>query len=377
MNPTIPMPDTTPETGAPAPNRSARAELGAWLDAHAESLDTEPALAAELLPRLARGGVFGLGVPVADGGAGGSIADAIEAVAEVATHSLAAAFVLWGHRTFIEYVLRADQDALRERWLPPLLRGEIAGATGLSNAMKYLSNIESLQMRATRHADGHALAGSLPWITNLRPEGFLAAAAFEHDDGAAPSIFALPHAAPGVARSDDLDLIALRATNTAALRVDGTVLDASWRIAADAPAFLARVRPAFLGLQCGMSVGLAGRALAAAADAGHATRDVIADEIETTRAALAAQRERLLAGVLDGSFLARPAELFELRIALVASVEAAVALEVQAVGGRGYLRGQGGTARRVREAAFVPIVTPSLVQLKTQLARHRQPAATA
>ncbi|WP_336815906.1 acyl-CoA dehydrogenase family protein [Burkholderia gladioli] len=355
---------------------AAPAELGDWLDQHAESLDTEATLAAQVLPRLARAGVAAIGVPASSGGAGGDIAEAIDALAQVATHSLTAAFVLWGHRTFIEYLLHADGEALRERWLPSLLGGETAGATGLSNAMKYLSSIESLQMRASRDAvGGYRLDGSLPWITNLRREGFLAAAAFEHDDGSAPSIFALPHDAPGLQRSEDLDLVAMRGSNTAALGVQGTVLDASWRIAADAPAFLARVRPAFLGLQCGMSLGLARRALAAAGEAGHASRGAIASEIETVRAQLSRQRDQLLNGVLDGSFLACPATLFELRIALVETVEAAVALEVQAVGGRGYLRGAdgaNGTARRVREASFVPIVTPSLVQLKTQLARHRQ-----
>ncbi|WP_414447391.1 acyl-CoA dehydrogenase family protein [Burkholderia sp. 22PA0099] len=346
--------------------------LGDWLDAHAESLDTEPAHAAEVLPRLARAGLSAIGVPASSGGAGGNIADAIDAVAQVAGHSLAAAFVLWGHRTFVEYLLQGDCAPLRERWLPALIDGTTAGASGLSNAMKYLSAIESLQMRATRHAQGYALDGSLPWITNLRPAGFLAAAAFEHDDGAPPSIFALPHDAPGLQRSDDLDLVALRGSNTAALRLEGVVLDAAWRITADAPAFLARLRPAFLGLQCGMSLGLAQRALTAASASGDASREAIAEEIDALAAELAAQRVQLLSGVLDGRFLAQPAALFELRIALAGTVNAAVGLEVQASGGRGYLRGSGGTARRVREAAFVPIVTPSLVQLKTQLARHRQ-----
>ncbi|MEK6346723.1 MAG: acyl-CoA dehydrogenase family protein [Burkholderia sp.] len=359
-----------------ATSRTGDAGLDDWLDAHAESLDTEPALAREVLPRLAGAGLTAIGVPAGAGGAGGGLTDAIDAVAGVARHSLAAAFVLWGHRTFIEYLLQGDAAALRERWLPALIDGTMAGASGLSNAMKYLSAIESLQMRAARHPDGYTLDGKLPWITNLRPQGFLAAAAFEHDDGAPPSIFALPHDAPGLRRSDDLDLVALRGSNTAALQLDGVALDATWRITADAPAFLARLRPAFLGLQCGMSLGLAQRALSAAAAAGGASREAIAAEIDTLAAELAAQRAQLHAGVLDGRFLAHPAALFELRIALAGTVSAAVGLEVQATGGRGYLREAGGTARRVREAAFIPIVTPSLVQLKTQLARHRQAAAT-
>ena len=108
-------------------------------------------------------------------------------VAAVAQRSLTAAFVLWGHRTFIEYLQHSDNGVLRERTLAPLLKGEIAGATGLSNAMKFLSNIEDLQMHATRHAEGFTLDGSLPWMTNLRREGFIAAAAFEHEDGTPPS----------------------------------------------------------------------------------------------------------------------------------------------------------------------------------------------
>ncbi|WP_250517036.1 acyl-CoA dehydrogenase family protein [Caballeronia sp. INDeC2] len=349
--------------------------LAAWLDLHAESLDADASRASDVLPQLVRGRAVGVGVPEALGGAGGTIADAIDTVAAVAQRSLTAAFVLWGHRTFIEYVLQSDNHALRGHVLPRLLNGEIAGATGLSNAMKYLSNIEALQMHATRHADGFSLSGGLPWITNLRREGFIAAAAFDHDDGAPPSIFAIAHDAPGVARSGDLDLIGLRASNTAALTVNGTVLDERHRLTADARNWLLRVRPAFLGLQCGMSVGLAQGALLATAQAGASSRESIRAETEALEAALAGQRVALKQGVLDGTFFERPSALFELRIALVDTVTRALSLEVQASGGRGYLRNQGGTARRVREASFIPIVTPSLVQLKAQLAQQRLASA--
>jgi hypothetical protein len=215
------------------------------------------------------------------------------------------------------------------------------------------------------------LDGSLPWITNLRPEGFVAAAAFDHHD-APPSIFAIPHDAAGVVRSDDLDLVALRASNTAALHVQGVVLDNSFLIAANAPAWLARVRPGFLGLQCGMSIGLARRCLAAIGDTSPGSRAAVADEAAHCSRELEDLTHRLKEGVRDGTFQSAPAKLFEIRIALAALVQAMLGLEIQVAGGRGYLRGQGGTARRAREAAFVPIITPSLVQLKNQLALHRQ-----
>ncbi len=46
----------------------------------------------------------------------------------------------------------------------------------------------------------------------------------------------------------------------------------------------------------------------------------------------------------------------------------AVALEAKAVGSRGYARGSE-TARRLREAAFLPIQAPTEVQLRAELAR--------
>jgi alkylation response protein AidB-like acyl-CoA dehydrogenase len=366
---------------APLPSLAERApELAAWLEEHAEAIDAHQDLAVQILPRLGRAQLLRIGVPESLSGSGGSTVDAIEAIASVASYSLAAAFVFWGQRTFIEYLLHSPNEGLRTRWLPSLLSGELAGATGLSNAMKYLSSLEPLQMSATPVSSTEAsrqwtLNGSLPWITNLRREGFLAAAAFDHSDGAPPSIFALPHDAPGLARSEDLDLIALRSSNTAALRLDGTVLDSTWQITDDARGFLVRVRPAFLGLQCGMSIGLAGRALAAVAAASAAARATVADEASCLANELVVLSRRLFDGVQQGTFLAAPAALFEVRIALAALVDAAVRLEVQVTGGRGYLRGQCGCARRTREAAFVPIVTPSIVQLKHQLAEHRQTKA--
>jgi alkylation response protein AidB-like acyl-CoA dehydrogenase len=362
--------------------------LTAWLDAHAEALDTDAAYASEVLPRLAGDGLLGIGVPAALGGAGGTCIEAAEAIAQVARHSLTAAFVFWGQRAFIEYLVQSENDALRARWLGALLAGEHAGATGLSNAMKHLSDLEPLQMSATPldadRGDRFALNGALPWITNLRREGFVVAAAFDRSDGAPPFIFAVPHDAHGVVRSDDLDLIALRASNTAALRLEHVELDARWLIAADARAFLMRARPAFLGLQCGMSLGLARRALDAVQAASATVRAALDDDAAALHHTLERLMRRLYDGLASGTFVAAPAALFEARIGLATVVDAAVRLEVQAAGGRGYLRTdlrtaggdpRAGVARRVREASFIPIVTPSIVQLKHQLAQHRRSEA--
>ena len=82
--------------------------------------------------------------------------------------------------------------------------------------------------------------------------------------------------------------------------------------------------------------------------------------------------DSLIEGVRNGRFVSEPWALFEIRIALAEAANQAVQLELQASGGAVYLLPAGaGFGRRWREAAFLPIVTPSLVQLKTELAKRQ------
>ncbi|MET0982496.1 MAG: acyl-CoA dehydrogenase family protein [Telluria sp.] len=349
------------------------AELSAWLDGAADRVDATQELAVEVMPQLAQAGLFGAGVPAVFGGSGGTTADAIEAISAVAERSVTAAFVFWGQRTFIEYLLQSPNEALRQRWIAPLVAGDYAGATGLSNAMKFLSGIESLQIDASAQAGGWRLDGGLAWITNLRKEGFIAAAAVNMPDGAPPAVVAFTSDRAGVARSADLDLMALRSSNTAAVKlVDVRIADADV-IHADAPAWLPTVRPAFLGMQCGLSIGLARASLRAAHALSTSMRGPLLARVETLQAELESVTDELKAGVIDGRFETAAAPMFQLRIALAGIVQQAVMLELQASGGTAYLQDRdGGFARRWRESAFIPIVTPSLTQLQIALDKHAQ-----
>ncbi|MGE8659206.1 MAG: acyl-CoA dehydrogenase [Achromobacter sp.] len=349
-------------------------ELAAWLERHAGALDDGSVDAAGVLPQLAAAGVFRQGVPAALGGVSGSdIGDAIETVSQVAEHSVAAAFVAWGQRVFIEYLLRSPNQALAQAWLAPLLTGEMAGATALSNAMKFLSGIESLQIGARQDGAHWVLDGRMPWVTNLRKQGFLVAAAVSAPDGT-PAVVALPHDIDGLVRSADLNLLALQSSNTAALEVRGVRIDPHWLIHPDARQYLPRARPAFAGLQCGLSIGLARRALRAATETGQgqASRGILGEPLRALGRQLDDVTARLIDGVRGERFVTEPWLLFESRIALAEIASQAVQLELQASGGAAYLRPAGdGFARRWREAAFLPIVTPSLVQLKTELAKRQ------
>ncbi|MDW8313411.1 MAG: acyl-CoA dehydrogenase family protein [Rhodovarius sp.] len=342
--------------------------LAAWLEAAAPGLDDGSADARDVLQRLGAAGLFALGVPRQQGGAGGTVVDAIEAIAAVSAYSMAAGFQFWSQRTFIEYLLQSPNAALREQLLPGLLAGRIAGATGLSNAMKFLSGLEELQVTARPEGATWRVDGQLPWVTNLIPAQFHVAVAVAIPGGT-PFIAALRHDLPGLLRSPDLQLMGMRATATAAIALRDAPVEPAAVLHADALRWLPQVRPAFLGLQCGMAIGLARRALAEAAAQAGPARAVLRPAREQLAERLAAEERALREGLAQGRFLGEPAALFRIRIALADIVAEATLLELQASGGRAYLRPQGdGFARRWREAAFVPVITPSLTQLKAALA---------
>ncbi len=345
-----------------------------WLAQLADSLDTDSRDAADVIPRLGEQGFFRIGVPVALGGSGGTTADAVEAIARVASYSVAAAFVFWGQRSFIEYVLQSPNETLRARWLPDLLQGTVAGATGLSNAIKFLSGIESLQIQARSLAVDHwQLDGLMPWVTNLRPQGFIVAAVVDRAGGESPLVVALRHDQEGLQRSEDLDLVALRGSNTAAIHLQQVSIQRDDLLHDNAHEFIAQIRPSFLALQCGLSLGLADAALHAAQQQAQRTAGrLLLPRIRTLKEELNRRRTELLQGLDEQVFIKDPPRLFRLRIALAEIVRDAVQLELEASGGRAYLHDHNRDfIRRWRESAFIPLVTPSLVQLQGELQKHR------
>jgi alkylation response protein AidB-like acyl-CoA dehydrogenase len=352
-------------------------EFSAWLAGMAEALDSVPHHADAVLPTLAGAGLLGAGVPARHGGRGGDPSEAVFVTAAIAEQSLAAAFVYWAQRVVIECVMASPNEGLVARLLPRLLAGELAGAPGLSNAMRALGGLGRMQNRATAHGGGMLLDGTIPWATNLRRAGFVAVVAAERAGEGEAEIHAVPHDAPGVQRQGDHEMLALRATHTAALRFEGVVLGEDSRLHPQASRFLPALRPFLLALQCGLGIGLA-RASLGSARRHTPTHSVLVPEIARLDAALALLERRLAAGLDEGGLRTRPADLIGLRIRMVDLANDAVQLELQALGARAYARGNGnGFARRLREAAFLPILTPTLVQLKTELARMPAPARAA
>lgn len=346
-----------------------------WVAASAHGLDSGTTPATEVVPQLAAAGLPAVGVPTGHGGAGGDLVNAVQAIAAVARQSLTAAFMLWGQRSYVEYLLQTPNRPLLDRHLPDLLAGRLAGASGLSNAMKSLAGLEALQIRARTDGEHHVLNGKLPWVTNLRPAGFHVAAAVEREDGGPAFVAFLTSADEGLTRSPDLDTMGMRSSDTAALGFVDVRIDQARILAANAEQWLTQLKPSFISLQCGLSIGLAHRALDEAEKRATGGRNVLEGAIYAVRDRLAQAEAKLATGLRQQRFEQDAASLFSLRIEFAGIVADAVALELQTTGGLAYLAGPGRDfARRWREAAFIPLVTPSLTQMQTALVQLRQAA---
>ncbi|WP_416414244.1 acyl-CoA dehydrogenase family protein [Pantoea sp. App145] len=344
--------------------------LRAWLDNNALLLDQTSDLTSELFQQLATSDLFRIGVPSELGGLGGSILDAINALSQVATHSLTAAFMFWGHRTYIEILLQASSEQLIKEELVLLLSGQLAGATGLSNAMKFLSGIEELQVKGCKHGDSWHISGKLHWVTNLQHSGFRIVTVIEPDDGSEPFIASIASNQAGVTLSPELSLMGMQGSATAAIVFDDVKLRDVQVIHPSARQYLPLLRPHFLGLQCGMALGMVARTLN---ESKIKLNNVLHSQWEEANSEFRQVNRSLLEGIGSGQFIQQPEKLFRLRLALINLAQRCMQLELMQAGGKAYLSPHGDQiARRWRECAFLPLVTPSVTQLTQQLSRRKK-----
>ena len=315
------------------------------------------------------------GVPREMGGEGDTLWEAVQAIAEVSAECLTTAFLFWCQRVFIEYLLHTPNIDLRDTLLPEILDARRAGATGLSNAMKYLGGLEPLRTRAVLHEEEIHLDGHLPWASNLQVSRFVVAVAAQVDEHQA-IVAAVPAEAQGVERSETFQLLGLQSSETASLTLRSVWLPYRWLLSDDAPAFLQRVRPGFLLLQCGLPMGIAQRALQEASAKMQGAKAILEQRVEIACRQwhrLQRRTQRLAQQRRYGQSDLR--RLFQTRIQWVDLAVKAAQIELEAAGGAAYFR-DSGTARRWREVTFLPVLTPSTTQLALQLKHsQKEPAA--
>ena len=315
-------------------------------------------------------------------GNGPDLAAQIALTSQVGAACGATAFAVWCQSACIWYLHHSRNQSLRQRFMGPLVRGELLAGTGMSNTVKHLGGIEKHWLKAEPVAGGYRVTGGLPWVSNLGADHLLATAAQLPNGGYV--MFMLRCDAPGVTLRPCPQFCALEGTRTLNLRLD-EVMVADQDVLAQPDAFdayLARIKPGFILLQQGMALGVTEASLALIRDSLHtpsATNVWLDDQPD-------ALQQECDALWTQTQWLARQSDagqvplLAVLRTRLQASELALRAAQSAALhaGARGFLLDHG-AQRRMREALFVAIVTPALKQLRHEIARLQalQPALQA
>ncbi|MGW3624860.1 hypothetical protein [Streptomyces sp. NPDC000880] len=329
----------------------------------ADALDRGERDARPVLSALAGEGLLDLGAPRNHHGELEAMAAVISSLSE---RCMSSAFTTWAHRMTIEY-LTVAATPYAESLLPQLRSGQTPGITGMASSFRDLAGCGTLEITATEDGDGYLLNGPIRWASNLYADALLVTGA--RTDKGDKIIFALPLATEGIKVGKSFSLLALGSTASSFLSLTDVRIGAEQVLTSDFDAFLTSVRPTFMVLQTAMCLGLARTCLANARASLVGVNSVFTTEVESMAGKIALVNAAMMKAAHSVGGLVPPtrAELLAMRLAAAEVATGTATLEAKTAGGKGYASSSG-ASRRYREAAFIPVQSPSESQLRWELA---------
>ena len=299
-----------------------------------------------------------------------SLLDTARQIREIARIDLSVAFGLWAHTMVISYLETAG-TAYADQLLPTLRSGRRPGVTGMAPAFKEAAGAGSIDLTAREVDGGVVIDGKLAWASNLADDAVIVTAA--RTPSGERLLVAFDGCAPGVTLGTPFALLGLNATSSAGITLDNVPVPAGQVLSRDFEAFISAVRPTFLILQTSECLGVADAAIDAAATRLTGVNEVLTEDVEKLRAEIThlIHTQDLIAAVLDDGATVDRVKLLELRLDAARAAVDATALEVRVAGGAGYAQSSP-ASRRFREAAFIPVQSPSETQLTWELRRAKQ-----
>ncbi|HJE52496.1 MAG TPA: acyl-CoA/acyl-ACP dehydrogenase [Tessaracoccus flavescens] len=281
-------------------------------------------------------------------------------ISELAGECMSTGFSVWAHRMVIEYLRRGLPTEPNLSLLTDVAAGRRVGSTAMASGLKWLAGIGDVTVTATPIGGGWALSGFIPWASNLFDDGVVVLPATTPDGTIVVWVPAADLSVKPVT-----GLLALNATASGNIRLDDVIAPDEQLISDDLRSFASGFRPTFLVLQTAFCVGLIRRALAEAeASLDRAENSAFAPTVAELIELADEHRARWEVLVAD---LDRPvAEYLRLRLDAALLAAEATRLESTLAGGRGY-QATSGSSRRFREAAFLPVQSPSEGQLRWEL----------
>ncbi len=178
---------------------------------------------ADVVQELAALGFMGALFPPEYGGAGLDYVSYALVVEELSRVDGSVGITLWAHNSLCSnHIYTFGTEAQRRKYLPPLARGEVLGAWGLTESGSG-SDAAAMRTVALEEADAYVLSGSKAFITNGSVGG--TAVVMARTDPAAGgrgiSAFILERGMPGFRPGQRYKKLGLHASDTAELILEG------------------------------------------------------------------------------------------------------------------------------------------------------------
>ena len=221
---------TRPTDTARAPVRERfRAFVDEFVTPSAAACDRSGTIPPEVLDAVSAAGLWAAVLPRARGGTGTGMADFGVLHEEVGRGCSSLRSMLTVHSMVLHALDRWGTPSLRERWLEPMISGQVLGGFCLTEPDAG-SDIAALRTTARRSGTGYRIDGLKQWTTGGQHAGLLLTFA-RTERGI--SVFLVDGSDPGVSRQPVDDMLGTRASMIAHVRFAGCQVGADALIGAD------------------------------------------------------------------------------------------------------------------------------------------------
>jgi alkylation response protein AidB-like acyl-CoA dehydrogenase len=257
--------------------RTAREFAAAEITPFTAQWDRDSHFEPSLVKKLGDLGFLGMLIPEQYDGLGLDALTYLMALEEISTADASVGVMMSVHNSLpTQMILNYGTEAQKQRWLPPMARGEILGAFALSEPESG-SDASSLTTQAVRDGDDWIITGTKAWVTQGTHAGVILVMARTDTPDArrsskGVSTFIITPDLPGFKVGKKEDKMGLRASPTVQLNFDEMRVPGDRMLGAEGMGFIYAMQSLDHG-----RLGIAAQALGIATAAAEAAKDYAAE----------------------------------------------------------------------------------------------------
>lgn len=280
----------------------------------------------------------------------------------------ATGFMLWCQTVCAWYLQNTENQSLKNNFLKALVTGDLLGGTALSNPMKFYAGFEELKLKFKEHQGITLVNGRLPWVSNL-DEGHVFGFIAGNSD--IRRMYLATVGKQNVTLHRTPVFAVMEGTGTFSIQMKNSPFSEKELLAEDADIFVKKIRNGFVLLQLPIGFGIL-RALLRIMEKCLQENPTAEDYLIQKSDGFAEAYEDLwkktmaLVNFAKSDTRENFEQVLQIRLSLAEIVLAAANHALLLSGARGLFL-QSELQRRIREAQFFAVLSPSIRHLRKEL----------